>query len=126
VNIDRVEEIENASAAKRGLIVWYAAFGGIFFWMAHLVFVASAEHWTYLHSRYVWTLHAATVICALATILALALSWRLYRAAAGSDAAARDDAGQMLFLAQFGLLVGVINLALILVEGSYVLFIPRG
>jgi hypothetical protein len=126
VNTSRVEEIEDASAPRRALIVWYAAFGGIAAWIVHLVFVASAAHWTHLHPRYGWTLHAATAVCALATILAIVLSWRLYRAAAGSDAAARDDAGQILFLAQFGLLVGAINLALILVEGSYVLFIPRG
>ncbi len=36
-----------------------------------------------------------------------------------------DDAGQLHFLGQVGLLVGAINLALILLEGSYVLSIPQ-
>jgi hypothetical protein len=54
------------------------------------------------------------------------LARRLLITAAGSDPASNDDAGQLLFLAQLGLLVGAINLALILLEGSYVLFIPRG
>ena len=52
--------------------------------------------------------------------------YRLLVAASGSDPASNDDAGQLLFLAQLGLLIGAINLALILLEGSYVLFIPRG
>ena len=59
-----VERIETASALRRGVEVWYAAFGGIAAWMVHLVFVVSAEHWTHLHPRYGWTLHAATAVCA--------------------------------------------------------------
>ena len=123
---ERVERVENASPLTRGITVWHAAFGGIFAWMAHLVFLASFVHFTHLHPGYVWVLHAATALCALVTITSILLAWRLHRIASGADAAAYDDAGQMLFLAQFGILVGIINLALILVEGSYVLFIPRG
>jgi hypothetical protein len=106
--------------------VWYAAFGGIAAWTVHLLFVASFEHWTFLHSEYSWTLHAVTVVCTLATVAAMLLARRLLNIAAGSDPASNDDAGQLLFLAQLGLLVGAINLALILLEGSFVLFIPRG
>jgi hypothetical protein len=123
---DQVERIESASPLRRGFEVWYAVLGGIGAWIVHLLFVVCAEHWSYLHSQYGWTLHAATVVCALATIVALVLSYRLFGAASGSDPAANDDAGQLLFLAQLGLLIGAINLALILLEGSYVLFIPRG
>ena len=121
-----IEKIETASPLRRGIEVWFAALGGIATWTVHLVFVVSAEHWSYLHSEYRWTLHAATLVCAAATIVALALAWRLFRIAEGSDPASNDDAGQLLFLAQLGLLVGAISLALILLEGSYVLFIPRG
>jgi hypothetical protein len=59
------------------------------------------------------------------------LAWRLLLAVRGSaaertaEAEGADDAAQLRFLAQLGLLVGAINLALILLEGSYVLFIPR-
>ncbi len=88
--------------------------------------MVSAEHWSYLHHEYRWTLHAATVVCAAVTVVALLLARRLYIVASGSDASSNDDAGQLLFLAQLGLLVGAINLALILLEGSYALFIPRG
>lgn len=123
---DEVAEIEGASPLRRGVEVWYAAFGGIAAWIVHLVFVVSAEHWTHLHPRYAWTLHAATVVCASAAIVGIVLARRLLRVASGADPSSGDDAGQLLFLAQVGLLVGAINLALILLEGSYVLFIPRG
>jgi hypothetical protein len=126
VNAGEVERIERSSALRRGIEVWYAAFGGIVAWAPHLMFVVSFEHWTFLHSEYRWTLHAATAICALATVAAMLLARRLLVIAAGSDPSGIDDAGQLLFLAQLGLLVGAINLALILLEGSYVLFIPRG
>jgi hypothetical protein len=121
-----VERIESASALRRGVEIWYATLGGAAVWMGHLVFVAAVEHWTHLHVRYGWTVHVATVVCVLATALAIWLAWRLYRAAAGGDPAASDDTGQLLFLAQLALLVNAISLALILLEGSYALFIPRG
>jgi hypothetical protein len=123
---DQVEQIESASSLRRGFEVWYAVLGGVGAWTVHLVFVVCAEHWSYLHSQFGWTLHLATAVCAFATIVALALAYRLFVAASGGDPASNDDVGQLLFLAQFGLLIGAINLALILLEGSYVLFIPRG
>jgi hypothetical protein len=131
MTVAEVERIERASPRRRAVEVWFAAFGGIGAWTVHLLFVVSAEHWSYLHHEYRWTLHAATVVCAAVTIVALLLARRLYFVASGGDAASvdassNDDAGQLLFLAQLGLLVGAINLALILLEGSYVLFIPRG
>jgi hypothetical protein len=123
---DQVAKIETASPLRRGIQVWYATFGGLGAWIVHLVFVVSAEHWTYLHPRYGWILHAATLVCASAAIVAIVLARRLLVAASGADPSSGDDAGQLRFLAQIGLLVGAINLALILLEGSYVLFIPRG
>jgi hypothetical protein len=130
MTVAEVERIERASPLRRAVEVWFAAFGGIGAWIVHLLFVVSAEHWSYLHHEYRWTLHAATVVCAAVTIVALLLARRLYLVAGGdpasADASSNDDAGQLLFLAQLGLLVGAINLALILLEGSYVLFIPRG
>jgi hypothetical protein len=126
MTVAQVEQIEAASPLRRTFEVWFAVLGGIGAWIVHLVFIVSAEHWTHLHPQFGWTLHAATGVCALATIVALILARRLFLAATGADPASNDDAGQLLFLAQLGLLIGAINLALILLEGSYVLFIPRG
>ena len=120
-----VESIESAPALRRGLEVWYPVVGPVLLWMAHLVFLASAEHWTYTDSRWGWTLNAATAVTAVLTGVAIFLSWRLLGAARGADASGRDDAGQLRFLGQFGLLIGTINLALILAEGAYVWVLPH-
>lgn len=120
-----VEAIESATPLRRGIQVWYAAFGGVGAWIVHLVGLVAAEHWTATHPRWGWTLDALTAVTAAATLIALWLSWRLRTAARGANEAGSDDAGQMLFLGNLGLLVGAINLALILLEGSYVHLIPR-
>ena len=120
-----VERIESASPLHRAVSVWYAAFGSIGAWIVHLVYCASAVQWTHDSPRWEWTLHAATAGCALATVLAMALAYRLVRAASGADESGAADAGQLLFLGRLGLLVGAIDLALIILEGSYVLVIPH-
>ena len=122
---ERVRAVEQGSWLRRAVEVWYAAFGGIAAWTVHLVFLVSAEHWSFTNHRFHWTLHAMTALCALATLVAIALSYRLLRIARGGDPTGRGDADQLVFLAHVGLLVGAINLALILLEGAYVLFIPR-
>ena len=119
-------KIESASALRRGVEVWYALFGGIGAWTVHLLYFASIEHWTKLHQSYGWTMHAVTVVCVLATVIAMLLAWRLHRVASGSDPEGAGDAGQLLFLAQLALLVSAINLALILLEEAYALSIPHG
>jgi hypothetical protein len=121
-----VERIESAPALKRGVEVWYALLGGIGAWTVHLLYFASIEHWTKLHESYGWTMHAVTVLCVLATVIAMLLAWRLHVVASGSDPESAGDAGQLLFLAQLGLLIGAINLALILLEEIYALSIPHG
>jgi hypothetical protein len=120
-----VERIESASPLWRGLFVWYAAFGSVGAWTVHLVYEASAVRWTHNSPRWEWTLHAVTVATVLATLLAMALAYRLTRVAAGADESSTADAGQLLFLGRLGLLVGTIDLALIVLEGAYVLVIPH-
>lgn len=120
-----VQQIEEASALRRGLEVWYPVAGPVLLWMAHLTFCASAEHWAYIDHRWSWTLNAATAITAIATVVAILLSWRLMGIARGADESGQDDAGQLLFLAQLGILVGIINLALIMAEGAYVWVLPH-
>jgi hypothetical protein len=76
--------------------------------------------WTFNVHGWDWTLHAMTALCAAATAIAMALSWRLRIIANGADESAPDDAGQLRFLADLGLLLGAIDLALIIIEGAYV------
>jgi hypothetical protein len=112
---------------RRGLLVWYAAFGSVGAWMVHLVFEAAFVRWTFNVHGWEWVLHAATGLCAAATLVALALAWRLRLIAHGAEESGPDDPGQLLFLANLGLLVGAIDLALIVIEGAYaaVLYQPH-
>ena len=114
-----IDAIERAGPIRRGVEVWYAVFGGVAAWTVHLVFCAAIVRWlANVHEGH-WPLDVATAVCVVATLVSLALAWRLYRAASGADEGAADDAGQLLFLASLGLLFGAINLALIVIEGAY-------
>ena len=65
---------------------------------------SAAEHWTHTHHQWSWTLHACTVVTALATIVALLLAWRLVQSGHGAaTTSGNDDAGQLLFLGRLGL-----------------------
>lgn len=121
----RVEAIESAPALRRGFEVWFAVFGGVGAWTVHLVYLAAAEHWTHIEHQWSWTLNACTIVTAVVTVVAMALSWRLVQAAKDADESDSGDAGQIKFLGQLGLLFGAINLALILAEGSYVWVLPH-
>jgi hypothetical protein len=127
VTSEAVERIEAASPLRRGVTVWYGAFGSLGAWTVHLVFEASFVHWTAVSGGWHWALHAVTAICIAATLLAMALAWRLRLVARGADESSEDDAGQLLFLANLGLLFGAIDLALIVIEGAYavVLYQPH-
>ncbi len=122
-----VEDVEGAGPVRRGVTVWYAAFGGVGAWTVHLVFEAAIVRWTADVHGWEWILHAATALCAAATLAAMALAWRLRIVAGDADESGADDAGQLRFLGNLGLLVGAINLALILIEGAYaaVLYQPH-
>jgi hypothetical protein len=120
-----VEKVESASPLKRGLIFWYPVAGPVLLWTLHLVYLASAEHWAHTHHQWEWTLNAVTLVTALGTVLAIFMAWRLLSISKDGDEAGQDDTGQLKFMAQLGLLVGIINLALIMAEGAYVWFLPH-
>jgi hypothetical protein len=110
--------------------VWLAALIGIPAWIAHLTFLAAMVPFTDNHSGWEWTLHAATAITALITLAGMAVCWDLWRSAgvevADPDTPDVSPAALSRFLGFFGLVIGATNLVLILVEGSYVLFVRRG
>lgn len=117
-------------------VVWTAALIGVPAWIAHLVFEAAMTQYTTAHPGWRWTLHLATALTALATLTGMAVCADLVRLAnrsepglAGFNRAEDDDASTgniSRFLGYLGLLIGVTNLALILMEGSYVIFVRRG
>jgi hypothetical protein len=112
-------------------VVWTAVLIGIPAWIAHLVFEASMVGFTSAHPGWRWTLHLATGGAALVTLAGMAICFDLIRLAdrSGPGDVERDDASSSTltrFLGEFGLLLGATNLVLILLEGSYVIFVRRG
>ena len=114
-----VDRIEEAGPIRRGAVVWYAVFGGVIAWTVHLVSMAAITKFTCTRPGWKWVMHADTVACAVATVVATLLAYRLLRA--GDAHAEHDDTapGRLAFLGIVGVAIGGINLALILVEGLY-------
>jgi hypothetical protein len=108
-------------------VVWAAVLIGIPAWLVHLVFEAAMVEVVCRHPSWLWTLHLATALTALVTLGGMAVCFDLLRAAGPPDPEGDDGSpvGLTRFLGGLGLLVGAANLALILLEGSYVIFVRR-
>jgi hypothetical protein len=91
-------------------------------WMAHLSGASALVEYTCTEHRFEWAIHALTVATALPVLAATLYCVALARAEPDPEVAG-TVAGRTRFLALFGALTAVISLALILLEGSYVLFI---
>jgi hypothetical protein len=114
--------VSAARVARSSLATWFAVLGGVGAWMVHLTYSASVVELTCEHPGLIWTIHGMTAVTALVTVVAMAMCALLLRE--GSDAeSAGTRAGQLRFLGIMGLLVGTINLALILLEGSFAIFL---
>ncbi len=107
---------------ESGFLLWFAALAGIGAWMVHITLVSAMTEFTCTKSAAEWVLHAGTVVTAVVTAAAVAMCVVAMRAATDDDDAATLS-GNIRFLGIFGVLTGVISLALILLEGSYVFFL---
>ena len=109
---DRVEQAElvDSPSVAAG---WFAVAGGIAAWMAHLTAEASLVGLVCQHPDLKWTMHAATAACVLVTLTALAVSVRLVR----------TPSTPWQFVGWLGVISSVVNVVLIVFEGSYVIFI---
>lgn len=112
---------EESGSAPRGALTWFAVFGGIGAWMVHLVAEASFTRFSCTESAN-WLLHGLTAAMVAVALLATGLSWRLAQSGSDDDAEG-SSAGTARFLGLFGVVTGVTNVVLILLEGSYVFFI---
>ena len=108
--------------ARSSFATWFAVLGGVGAWMVHLTYAASVVELTCEHPGLIWTIHGVTAVTALVTVVAIAMSATLVRESAGAESEG-TRAGQLRFLGLMGLLVGAINLALILLEGSFAIFL---
>jgi len=109
-----------ASAVREGVLVWFALLGGIGAWTIHLLLFVSIVRYTCNAHGYVWVMHLATVVTLAITAAAIALCLRMMRSSEG-DESADDEGGRAQFIARLGLLIGVINFALIALEEIYVI-----
>jgi hypothetical protein len=116
---ETAERIEQAGPIRRGVVVWFAVFGGVVAWTQHLLALAASTRFTCTRPGSKWGMHVDTLACAVVTAAAIVLAYRLYRA--GDPRAEADDsaAGRLAFLGVVGLAIGGISLALIIVEGVY-------
>jgi hypothetical protein len=108
----------------RGVVVWFALTAGIAAWAFHLTAFAALVEFVHDHG-YSWLFTLGNVLALALTVVALWLSWLIYRAGT-DDEEVGSPAGRMRFLGALGLLVNGINLLLIVLEGSYVYFIGTG
>jgi len=109
----------------RGALLWFAVTAGIVAWMAHLVFFASIVEFVH-DNGFFWLFHVGNAVCIALALLALYLSWLLYRAGDDHDEEDPTPEGRMRFLGLVGLAANGVNLMLILLEGSYIFFIGTG
>ena len=110
------------SLRRSGGLIWTAALCGIALWMIHITAVSSLVQYACNDKGTLWWLHAATVATAVPTALAMWVCRNLIRQS-GDEESAGSLAGNYTFIGVFGFIMGAFSLALILLEGSYVIFL---
>jgi hypothetical protein len=113
------------SQHARGVVLVFALWLPIFIWMAHLASMAALVGYVENHPYRWWIFWIDTGLCAAVT-LACMLVAVLVGASVGATSRDAPPEGRTRFLAWQAVLVGIANLALILTEGSYVLFLTAG
>ncbi len=109
-----------ASGVREAVLVWFALLGSIGAWTIHLLLFVGIVRFTCNAHGYVWVMHLATVVTLALTIAAIALCLRMLRSSDG-DESSDDQGGRAQFVARLGLMIGVINFALIALEEIYVI-----
>jgi hypothetical protein len=102
--------------------LWYGFSVGPVAWAIHIVGDAAIVRWACNDPSYHWSLHALTFATAVPTLVGLVICTSVARRISDPEDSA-SPAGRTRFLAQVGAYVAGISLALILLEGVYVLFI---
>ncbi|HEX2700676.1 MAG TPA: hypothetical protein VHM89_10800 [Acidimicrobiales bacterium] len=119
-----VKALSRLSPAVRpgGLMLWVAVVTGVAAWAAHILLLSALARWTCNEDGSRWVLDVLTLVTAVATVAAIWLCLGIVRGAE-ADEAEGTPAARTRFLGVFGLMIGAVNLALILLEGSYAWFI---
>ena len=88
---------------------WFAVMGGIGAWMAHLIAESSLADYSCAHNA-TWVMHAVTAVCLVVALAALLVSLRLTRV----------PSRPWMFVGWLGVISSLVNVLLIVFEGSYV------
>jgi amino acid permease len=103
---------------ERGFAVWYAVSAPIAAWAVHLTALAALVEYSYDHRGGTFWMHLITGITGTVTVVAMVLSYLMIRrAGATEDEPSRG--GRIRFLGELGLVIGIVNLALIVLEEIY-------
>jgi hypothetical protein len=108
---------------RRRVVLVLALWGPIFFWMAHLASMAALVRYVGNNPERWWIFWVDTGLCAAATVVCLTVATLMILAYDTTSDEATPESNAR-FLGWQGVLAGLANLALILAEGSYVLFLP--
>jgi hypothetical protein len=108
---------------ESGFLVWFALVAGIVAWLVHLTFLAAIV--PVVEDEGLWPFHVANAACLLLALVALGLSWLIYRGGSDDEGAGTTGA-RIRFLGAVGLLVNGINVLLIVAEGVYAYLITPG
>ena len=103
-------------------LLWTAALWGIWWWMVHITLASGIVDFTCNKEGTLWTVHLATLVTGALTAIGLWVSYGVMRAS-GEDESSGSLAGNHAFVGVFGVITGGFSLALILLEGSYALFL---
>jgi hypothetical protein len=101
------------SAVPSARAAWYAVVAPIVAWLVHLCAEASLVQHTCNSAGTQWPMHAVTGVCIAVTLSAMAVAFRI----------SQTPSPPWRFVGLLGVIVGAANLVLILLEGSYVVFI---
>jgi hypothetical protein len=104
--------------------LWYGFSVGPVAWAIHIVGDAALVRYACNDPRYHWWLHGVTVATAVPTIVGVLICAAVARRIHDPEDSPSVD-GRTKFLAEVGAYVAGISLALILLEGVYVLFISH-
>jgi hypothetical protein len=107
------------SGIRGAVLVWYALLGSIGAWTIHLVLFAAYVRFSCNAPGSTWVMHVATVVTLAMTVLAMWLCRRMMRSE--GDESSDEEGGRAQFIARMGLMIGVLNFALIALEEIYLI-----
>jgi hypothetical protein len=102
---------------KGVVFLWFPFVGPIAAWTVHVLYIASIARFTCNEPASSWTTHAVTVACLVVAGAGTFLAWRLSRL--DTDEAGNTTAGRHLFLGRLGIIVGLTNILVIVLEELY-------